>query len=326
MDTSRFSAYSALTLEARKKLIELLLQQDEEIQALLEEFVGDIADEIRRLEDEGQAGRILEVIDSKLMNDVQDLEKELRDLFDKGLKISVEAGMHQSKEATLSLLNRSKIDWKPIERVYFRKHTQAVEAMKSRTIKGLNLSDRIWGQSQKTRRTIGTIVQEAIAAGEHPYKVAEMLETYVREGARTVVSQYPNMVERLEGNIPMDMNYEALRLARTEMAAAFGEGVISSAELNPSNIGIQWRTSNAGVTCSVCEEIANRDVGLGKGVYPLHELPEYPAHPNCLCVLSEVVEDTDDFIERLIEWQKNPLSHSDIEKWYQNVYKQGMVG
>lgn len=325
MDITELNVYSYLALEARKKLIELLLQQDKEIQEIFEKVVDDLSKEIRQLEVTGQAGRIPEIIDNKLINRAQLLERELKDLFDRGINISIEAGMHQSKQATLQILDKAKIDWKPIERAYYRKHTVAVEAMETRVIKGINLSDRIWGQSQQARRTIGTIVQEAIAAGEHPYKVAEMLETYVQNGAQTVVSQYPNMVDRLEGNIPMNLSYESLRLARTEMAAAFGEGVKTSAELNPSNQGVRWSLSNAGVACGVCEDNANHDSGLGKGVYRLHELPEYPAHPNCLCTLSEVVEDMDDFVDRLIEWNANPLAHQDIEKWYQTVYKTGTM-
>lgn len=325
MDITELSVYSALTLEARKKLIELLLQQDKEIQEIFEKVVADLAKEIRRLEATGQAGRIPEVIDNKLMNSAQLLEEELNKLFDNGIKISVEAGMHQSKQATLQILDKSKIDWKPIERVYFRKHTMAVEHMQSRVLKGLTLSDRIWGQSRVARLSMGAIVQEGLATGDHPYKIADMLQDYVRNGAQTVVSQYPNMVNRLEGNIPMNMTYESLRLARTEMATAFGEGVKNSAELNPSNQGIRWSLSNAGVACSVCEDHANHDSGLGKGVYRLHELPQYPAHPNCLCTLSEVVEEMDDFVDRLIEWNANPLAHQDIEKWYQTVYQTGKL-
>lgn len=215
------------------------------------------------------------------------------------------------------------MDWKPIERTYFRQHTQAVEAMQTRTIKGLNLSDRIWGNSRKTSNAIGSIVHEAIAAGEHPYKVAEMLEQYVRNGANSLVAEYPNMVERLEGNIPMNLSYESLRLARTEMAAAFGEASIQGAELNPANKGIRWSLSNAGVACDKCKDIAGHDSGMGEGVYKVEDLPEYPAHPNCLCNLSEVTEEIDDLVNRLIEWNANPLAHQDIEHWYQTVYKTG---
>jgi len=267
------SIYNALVLEARKKLIELLLQQDKEIQAIFEKAADDLANEIRRLEASGQSARIPELLDARLAENSAAIEESLKLLFEKGLNLSVEAGMHQSRQTTLRILNKAKIEWQPIERVYFRKHTAAVEAMQARVIKGLTLSDRIWGQSRVARQSMGAIIQEALVAGEHPYRVADMLQDYVRNGARTVVSQYPNMVERLEGNLPMNMSYESLRLARTEMAAAFGEGVRQAAELNPSNVGMRWSTSNSGNTCDKCKDIASQDNGLGPGVYRMYELP-----------------------------------------------------
>ncbi|EGQ21081.1 hypothetical protein HMPREF9372_3364 [Sporosarcina newyorkensis 2681] len=311
------------SLQARKMLIELLLRQDKEIQRIFIKSADDLAAEIRRLEATGNTYQLSEVIDVLLQQNAEALQESLNALLMEGLQLSVEAGMHQSKQVTLKILNKAKMDWKPIERTYFRQHTQAVEAMQARTFKGLNLSDRIWGNSRKTSNAIGSIVREAIAAGEHPYKVAEMLEQYVRNGANSLVAEYPNMVERLEGNIPMNLSYEALRLARTEMAAAFGEASIQGAELNPANKGIRWSLSNAGVACDKCKDIAGHDSGMGEGVYKVEDLPEYPAHPNCLCNLSEVTEEIDDLVNRLIEWNANPLAHQDIEHWYQTVYKTG---
>lgn len=316
---------STYALQARKQLIELLLRQDKEIQRIFTKSADDLAAELRRLEASGNTYQINELLDTLLQQNADALEESLNTLLMEGLQLSVEAGMHQSKQVTLKILNKANMDWKPIERTYFRQHTKAVEAMKTRTIKGLNLSDRIWGNSRKTTNAIGDIVRGAIAVGEHPYKVAEMLEKYVRNGAGSIVGDYPNMVERLEGNIPMSLSYEALRLARTEMAAAFGEAVTQAAELNPANKGIQWSLSNAGVACEKCREIAGHDEGNGSGVYTVESLPEYPAHPNCLCNLTEVIEAIEDMADRLIEWMANPLEHQDIEHWYQTVYKTGEI-
>lgn len=319
IDFSELSAYTILALEARKKLIELLLKQEKEIRNIQVESVDNVAKQLKTAE----VYQVLEKLDVLLLNEADNLKNRLQTKILGGITISVEAGMYQSKQATLSLLNKSKIDWKPIERVFFRTHDEAVRHMLYRTIKGLNLSQRIWEKSRKTNDALGSIIQEAIREGIHPTKIAELLERYVREGAKTIAVEYPNMFERL--SVPMDLNYESLRLARTETAAAFGHATVESAKINPANRGIKWSISNAGVTCDVCKEIANHDSGLGKGIYEPDDLPEYPAHPNCLCNLSEVTEDIDNLIDRLIEWQKNPLSQPDIEKWYQTVYKQGMV-
>lgn len=312
-----------LSLEARKKLIELLLQQERNIRRIYAEAAELIAEELSGKEED--IYEFLEKIDIFLRNEANELYRELSEELEKGINFSVQAGLHQSKETTLYLLKKADIDWRPVERVFFRTHNEAVRHMHSRTIKGLNLSDRIWGTSRKTMHTIGSIVQEAIREGKHPIEIAEMLKVYVKEGANTVAVNYPNMLERLDHSLPMDLSYEALRLARTETAAAFGHATVESAKINPGIKGIQWSISNAGVTCNVCKEIANHDSGLGKGIYEPDNLPEYPAHPNCLCNLSEVTEDIDNLIDRLIEWQKNPLSQPAIEKWYQNVYRTGMV-
>ncbi|PIC59095.1 hypothetical protein CSV80_00805 [Sporosarcina sp. P12(2017)] len=319
------SGNSTFSLQARKQLIELLLRQDKAIQQLFIQNADELAAEIRRYEVTGNAYQLNEVIDTLLQQQASKLEEGLTLILLDGLQLSIEAGIHQSKQATLRILNRAGLDWKPMERSFFRQHTKAVEAMQTRTIKGLNLSDRIWGKSRQSRDAIGSIVREAIAAGEHPYKVAEMLEQYVRNGAGSLVSEYPNMIERLEGNIPMNLSYESLRLARTEMAAAFGEATRQAAELNPSNKGIRWSLSNAGVACDKCRTIASHDEGKGEGVYSLETLPDYPAHPNCLCNLSEVTEDVEDFADRLIEWMANPMAQQDIEHWYQTVYKTGEI-
>ncbi len=313
-----------LSLEARKKLIELLLRQDKEIRKLFIKSIDNIAEEIKKRELEGTVYQYIEMIDEYLKNEALTIEEGLLSLFEEGLKLSVEAGLHQSKQATISLLKKANIDWKPIERSYFRTNEAAVTAMKQHTIKGLNLSDRIWEKARTARGAMGDIIQEAIVQGEHPTKVAEMLQRYVRDGAGTLVAEYPNMMKRL--SVPDDLSYEALRLARTEMASAFGEGVKQGAELNPSNLGIQWSLSNAGNACDVCKKNAtNEEAGLGPGIYLLENLPDYPAHPNCLCVLSEIVEDTDTFIDRLIEWNRNPASQRDIELWYQTTYTKGMI-
>lgn len=318
------SLWTKLSLESRRMLIELMLEQEHEVREIFTDAVDDIKKEIERRTREGTAEQYLQNIDVHLINTATDIEERLEKVIDAGLSISIEAGAHQSRQATLSVLNKANIDWEPIERNFFRSNQAAVGAMKNRTIKGLNLSDRIWEKGAKTRQTLGEIIQAAIAEGEHPTRVARMLEDYVRNGANTFAVNYPNMMKRI-GSLPMDLSYEALRLARTEMASAYGEATKRSAKLSPATEGIRWTLSNAGVSCDVCKGNADHDSGLGRGVYRVDDLPEYPAHPNCLCVLITVNIDTDDLIDRLIEWNKKPGSHPDIERWYQNVYKRGVA-
>ena len=85
--------------------------------------------------------------------------------------------------------------------------------------------------------------------------------------------------------------YYAERIARTESARAYYEGQMAQAENNPDIFGFKWAMSSAHVhknsDCE-CYEYSKLDVGYGPGVYPKDDVPELPAHPNCMCHLRKV--------------------------------------
>src|SRR5690606_15678545 len=124
-----------------------------------------------------------------------------------------------------------------------------------------------------------------IAVGEDPVETARKLEKYVRRGKKTLAYEYPEMMERIGNRIPKDICYEALRLVRSETAAAYGEGAIAASAVTPSYLGMRWLLSNNSDPCHVCKKLAEADHGLGKGIYPPGAEPPMPAHPNCMCSL-----------------------------------------
>ncbi len=85
--------------------------------------------------------------------------------------------------------------------------------------------------------------------------------------------------------------YYAERIARTESARAYYEGQLAQAMNDEDVFGFQWRLSSAHVheknDCE-CYSYSEIDVGYGKGIFPKTEVPELPAHPNCMCHLKEV--------------------------------------
>ena len=198
---------------------------------------------------------------------------------------------------------------------------QAVEACWARTKKGLFLSDRIWEQGENFRNTMRDIIQEAVVTGQDAVKTARMLQQYVRQGAQTLAKDYPNMMKRMAGRVPGDLCYEALRLARTEMTAAFGEGTIVAARVSPSYIGMKWVLSHSHPVVDICDTLAEHEEGLGRGVYSPGNEPPLPAHPNCICTLVPVHEEPEKFVERLKKWRDDPSSDQELEQWYQNIYK-----
>jgi hypothetical protein len=147
-------------------------------------------------------------------------------------------------------------------------------------------SDRLWLAKEADRDAIDAILRGAVASGDDPLKAAKRLEDYL-----TPVGQATRTATPRSGM----GNYAARRLARTEMTRAFGQATMQAAELNPFVEGIKWSLSGSHTESDVCNDNAGRSSrGMDRGEYRLNEVPRYPGHPNCRCVLSPVtVSDRD---------------------------------
>ncbi|MGY0692628.1 retron-type reverse transcriptase [Virgibacillus sp. FSP13] len=316
--------YAKYALEARKKYIELRMHQDKRIQQVYLRAIKRIAKELKELSSTG--GNPLKVrqlldIEKALAEEFKKLNSEIDDLTLEYIRGGVAAGVSYSQAITLSALTEAGIKKTPMIKTFSKINTRAVEAIYARTHKGLSTSDRIWRNSKRAETVVRNIIQEGVATGSDAKEVAQALEKYVQSDSKTMAEHYPNMMERIQSRVPIRLSYEALRLARTEMTAAFGEGTIQGGRVSPSYIGTRWVLSPSHPVKDICDTFANADHGLGKGVYPKGEEPMFPPHPNCLCTLLPVHEQPEDLVARLRDWMKRPASQPDLEEWYRDVYK-----
>lgn len=318
-------AYRRWALEARKKYIELRLRQDPEIRGLYIRAADRVAKELRHLALKTPSSylrkRQLEELEAALRMEAERLGGNFAKAMENYIEEAVNAGAGYSQAVMMDLFKKAGIDTAGLRAMYARVNRQAVEACWARTKKGLFLSDRIWHQGENFRNTMRDLIQESVAIGQDAVKTARMLQQYVRQGVQTLARDYPKMMERMKGRIPGDICYEALRLARTETTAAFGEGTIAAARVSPSYKGMKWVLSKSHPITDICDTLAAHDEGLGEGVYSPGNEPPYPAHPNCLCVLVPVHEEPEEFVERLKKWRENPDSDRELEEWYNNIYK-----
>lgn len=322
-------AYRKWALEARKKYIELRLKQDPEIRGLYIRAADRVARELQKLALKTPSSylrkRQLEELEAALRAEADSLVDGLHSSFNKSIKEAVEAGSGYSQAILIDAMKKAGLKTSGLKTVFFSTvNKQAVEACWARTKKGLFLSDRIWQQGEKFRNTMRDIIQEAVATGQDAVKTARMLQQYVRQGAMTLARDYPNMMKRMGGRIPGNISYEALRLARTETSAAFGEGTVAAAQVAPSYQGMKWVLSNTHPIADICDTLADHDEGLGRGVFKPGEEPPYPAHPNCLCALVPIHEGPERFVERLKRWQEDPDSEPELEQWYRTYYGGGI--
>lgn len=321
-------AYRKWALEARKKYIELRLRQDPEIRGLYIRAADRVARELRKLVMKTPSSylrkRQLEELEAALRAEADRLTGNLTKAFEQYIEQAVEAGGGYSQAIALDLFKKAGMDITGLRTMFATVNRHAVEACWARTKKGLFLSDRIWVLGKNLEKAMRDLIQESVAIGQDAVKTARMLQQYVRQGAMTLARDYPEMMKRMKGRIPGNISYEALRLARTEMSAAFGEGTIAAAQVAPSYLGMKWVLSKSHPVPDICDTLATQNfgLGLGPGVYPPGDEPPYPAHPNCLCALVPIHEEPEKFVERLKKWRDDPSSDQELEKWYNNIYQE----
>ena len=80
--------------------------------------------------------------------------------------------------------------------------------------------------------------------------------------------------------------YFAERIARTELARAYHDGVTARWDNDPDCVAYKWRMSQSHPVTDICDLYAGADLyGMRPGVFPKGKVPELPAHPHCMCYL-----------------------------------------
>lgn len=317
--------FARWVLEARSDFLRLRLKQEPAIRKIYLDAADNVAEEIRNLKPTiGKLTRNhLDALEKSLRREAEQISQGISERLKDDLYKAVEAGASSLNQQLIRAIQESKapLDILRIQRGFADVNSAAVEALWSRTHKGMMLSDRIWQASDNAREAIRSIIWDGTARGRDAVKVARDLEKYVRHGTKTLTENYPEMMERMGGRIPKNLSYEALRLARTEMSSAFREGTYAAGRTNPSYRGVRYMLSNSHPVPDLCDDFASADLyGLGPGGYPEGEEPPL-LHPNCLCYTVPLVEDTATFVDRLVNWTHDPSSDPELEEWYNQVYR-----
>lgn len=144
------------------------------------------------------------------------------------------------------------------------------------------LSQRIYRSQAWTQNRIERIINSALARG-----------LSVREFAKEVRPFF-------SPDVPGGTRYAALRLARTEVNAAYHTIARNQMVDVPWAEGMKWHLSRSHPKKDDCDVLATQDAyDLGPGVYPVVQTPDKP-HPQCFCFTTPVVTDEDLFLDRLV--------------------------
>ncbi|MBL8165427.1 MAG: hypothetical protein JNJ61_25815 [Anaerolineae bacterium] len=150
---------------------------------------------------------------------------------------------------------------------------------------GYRLSDRIWNTADDTRTAINKLIRDGIQQGWSAEKLAKTLEQFLDPSRAALRTKKP---------YGRDGSFDAMRLARTEIARAHAQASYMAALTNPYVEGIDWALSPSHPRTDICDSYATIGMGGGriKEPYTLGAPKLPPAHPHCLCRVQPYVSAT----------------------------------
>lgn len=173
--------------------------------------------------------------------------------------------------------------------------------------RGYRLSTRLWRNGERYRAGIERTLLEGIRRGESHQDLAKRLERYLNPEYAPLEYMADgrivrkNMTAKPSGPHFGHGSTYARQLARTEINRVHGESTKDRARDVPGANGIKWRLSAQHPEYDICDEHATLDLfELGPGVYPIDQVPRFPAHPNCICSLVTQHRDRDEVRQEII--------------------------
>nr|DAS08248.1 MAG TPA: minor capsid protein [Caudoviricetes sp.] len=196
--------------------------------------------------------------------------------------------------------------------VYSRRAAEAV--VKGEIYKdGKNLSKRVWSSAARAGNDVQQIVTQGLASGMSAVDMAKLLEQYIDPKARKEWD-FEKVAEKLGKTTARkyeNLEYNALRLARTTISHSATAGVRQWGKVNPYARKVQWHSVHApGRTCQACRDLDGE-------VFPIEECPF--DHPNGMCYQTVWYDQTlDEIADELRRWVDGEENET-LDTWFNDL-------
>lgn len=305
--------YKKKVLEARKKILQLTIEQEKQINNIYAKSAARLIDEILELPDISRT-RVHDIDIARLLNDyTKDLYKQLYpNIKDNMMESSI-----IQRQVILDYVDQVVKDRKLSEIVKHNINNYSNTVVKNLVAgeyykDGKTLSKRLWNLTSDNSNKIDEFIKMNIAGGANARKLANDLEVLINPKNRLTTTNFK------AGFDSYKVSYQAQRLARTSITHAAAETQIQTAKKNPFNRGMKWNLSPShGARMhgkqDECDDYAGNDsYGLGAGIFPADKTPIQ--HPNCMCYLTEWLVEIDDAISRINKWVEGNEDR-ELESW-----------
>lgn len=159
----------------------------------------------------------------------------------------------------------------------------SVVNLQSRILNDIKLSPRVYNTQALSKKWVERAVNRGILLNKSAAEIA-------RDVARMI-----------NPNTPGGVSFAARRLARTEINNAFHTTTVRTARAQPWVEGMKWNLSSSHPRPDPCDDYAHDDSDdLGEGVFKPNNVPDKP-HPQCLCFVTVVVVNEDEFISKYLD-------------------------
>lgn len=197
------------------------------------------------------------------------------------------------------------------ERVYFQTNSEALRAFQQRVESGMNLSSRLWSQSDNLMREMEYAISSAIQKGTSAVTLSKRLSKYLND-FETLKADYG---ERYGHAVECsDCEYRSIRLARSEINMAYRTAEQTRWRQMDFIIGYEIKLSGSHPREDICDMLA--------GKYP-KDFVWTGWHPNDLCYVVPIIMSEDDYwAMREGEVQESELQYSELpEKFREYIEK-----
>lgn len=222
-------------------------------------------------------------IEHQLQTEAEKLREALRTQTQNTVEsgIDIATGIQQKYLFDVVGISGGKLTQAGITNMFSSVNRRLVSSMVNRVYTdGYTFSDRIWGAGEAMQESIKSVLTEGIAMGRDPIAIADDLGAYVKSGRKGLATRYGKLTEGSDAwtrRIRKDIDYNALRIVRSELYQSVQDADALSARMNPGSTGeVDWIRGDS-ETCNSdpsCQELADGSP------YPADDVPDYP-HPNC---------------------------------------------
>lgn len=297
--------YKKKVLEARKKILQLTIEQEKQINNIYAKSATRLIDEILELPDISRT-RVHDIDIARLLNDyTKDLYKQLYP----NIKDNIMESSIIQRQVILDYVDQVAKDRKLSEIVKHNINSYSNTVVKNLVAgeyykDGKTLSKRLWDLTSDNSNKIDEFIKMNIASGANARKLANDLELLINPNNRIVTNNFK------AGFNSYKISYQAQRLARTSITHAATETQIQNAKKNPFSKGLRWNLSAShsarmhGKT-DICDDYNGQ-------IFKQEETPLQ--HPNCLCYFTEEVADIDDAIVRINKWVEGN-EDTELDEW-----------